>query len=111
MNIKRNFRSNWTTFLFNVKYSVFAPIFVCVFCVFQICFFVFVQSYEVEKQEVIELPVQSDYVPWTNKVDENPRSTPPPLINKDDTPQNDALESNTEQLDVRFGGGDDENNK
>lgn len=64
-------------------------------------FYFSIPSYDIEKQEVIELPSQSNVVSF-NAVDENHHSTPPPLINKDDTPQKDAPETSTPELDVRF---------
>ena len=67
----------------------------------------FSKSFEVEKQEVIELPVQTNHVPYVNTVDENHRSTPPPLINKFDTQQDDTPEMNSQELDVRFGADDE----
>lgn len=77
-------------------------------CVFVILFrFSFWKSFEVEKQEVIELPVQTNYVPYVNAVDESHRSTPPPLINKFDTQPDDAPEMNSQDLDVRFGADDE----
>ncbi|XP_055304332.1 uncharacterized protein LOC129569504 [Sitodiplosis mosellana] len=68
-------------------------------------------SFDVEKQEVIELSAQGNYVSYINAMDKNHPSTPPPRINEDDTPQNDAPETNTQHvLDVRFDVPDDDQN-
>lgn len=77
-----------------------------IFCTFLISF---IRSYDIEKQEVIELPSQTDFLTF-NDMDENHRSTPPPLINKGDTSQEiDAPETTPHQLDVRFDVRSDQN--
>lgn len=67
-------------------------------------FLFFISSYDIEQQEVIELPAfaaQPNLVPF-NTVDENVHSTPPPLINKADILRNDVPETSSHRLDVRF---------